>query len=79
MRAYKVAEQIARDTSCAQGEFSTRVRALLPYLTEIDLLCSHLQEMCEMVAPTIKSESRLSQGLGRARLRALSYLELYKD
>lgn len=33
-----VAEQIAGDSSCAQGEFHQRVSAILPYLSEIDRL-----------------------------------------
>jgi hypothetical protein len=31
----EIAEQIARDTSCAQGEFNHRVLSIIPYLTDI--------------------------------------------
>jgi hypothetical protein len=34
MNHIEVAEQIARDASCAQGEFNQRVLAIIPYLTE---------------------------------------------
>jgi hypothetical protein len=31
----EIAEQIARDASCAQGEFGQRVLSIIPYLTEV--------------------------------------------
>lgn len=33
MKAFELAECIARDTSCAQGEFNQRVLSVIPYLT----------------------------------------------
>lgn len=36
MTAREIAEQIARDTSCAQGEFHQRVNAILPYLNDFE-------------------------------------------
>lgn len=41
---------------------------------EIEALRGHLREMCDMVAPTVKSESRLSQGLSSALIRSRAYL-----
>lgn len=34
MNAFEVAEQIARDATCDQGEFNARVLSIIPYLTE---------------------------------------------
>lgn len=34
MNAREIAECIARDTTCAQGEFHARVNSIIPYLTE---------------------------------------------
>ena len=34
--AIEVAEQIAADSSCAQGEFHERVKAIIPYLRALD-------------------------------------------
>jgi hypothetical protein len=31
----EIAEQIARDASCAQGEFNQRVLSIIPYLTDV--------------------------------------------
>jgi hypothetical protein len=31
----EIAEQIARDASCAQGEFGQRVLSIIPYLTDV--------------------------------------------
>lgn len=33
MRPFELAECIARDASCAQGEFNQRVLSIIPYLT----------------------------------------------
>lgn len=40
--AIEIAESIARDTSCAQGEFKNRVLAIIPYLDGIDRLVAAL-------------------------------------
>jgi hypothetical protein len=34
MKHIEIAEQIARDSSCAQGQFNERVLAIIPYLAE---------------------------------------------
>ena len=41
---------------------------------ELDDLRAHLQEMVDMVAPTLKSEHRLSQGLSSALIRSRQLL-----
>lgn len=53
MKAFEIAEQIARDASCAQGEFNARVLAIIPYLTEhtdeIERLRGELAEVTRMM------------------------------
>lgn len=48
MRAFELAECIARDATCAQGEFNQRVLAIIPYLTgpldEIERLRAYQNE-----------------------------------
>ena len=41
---------------------------------ELDDLRAHLQEMVDMVAPTLRSEHRLSQGLSSALIRSRQLL-----
>lgn len=36
MKAFELAECIARDASCAQGEFNGRVLSIVPYLSGPD-------------------------------------------
>lgn len=45
--AIEIAECIARDTSCAQGEFKDRVLAIIPYLDGIDRLVAALTKIAE--------------------------------
>lgn len=42
--AIEIAESIARDTSCAQGEFKNRVLAIIPYLDGIDRLVAAMSD-----------------------------------
>ncbi len=42
--------------------------------SEVEQLRASLQEMCDMVAPTLKAEHRLSQGLSSALIRARQLL-----
>jgi hypothetical protein len=52
-RAFEVAEHIARDATCAQGEFGQRVLATIPYLTEltdeIERLRAIVRDACEVL------------------------------
>ena len=43
-----VAEQIARDASCAQGEYHARVKAIMPYLDTLKSLYSRRQLEAEI-------------------------------
>lgn len=52
MKAFEIAEQIARDASCAQGEFGSRVLSIIPYLTE------HTDEIERLTAALIKMRDR---------------------
>lgn len=56
-RAREVAEQIAGDSSCAQGEFHQRVNAILPYLAKIE----RQREALEAVDSEIALEGQLKE------------------
>jgi hypothetical protein len=53
--AIEIAESIARDTSCVQGEFKDRVLAIIPYLDEIERLRAAIKD-CADGGPCAKSQ-----------------------
>ena len=54
----EIAENIARDASCAQGEFHARVNAIIPYLSEIQ----RLQDALSMIANQMLSTENGEDG-----------------
>jgi hypothetical protein len=59
----EIAEQIARDASCAQGEFNQRVLSIIPYLTDVCDRASLVGVQREDVAQEGLSESTLTAAL----------------
>lgn len=51
----QVAEQIARDGGCAQGEFNARVLSIIPYLTE------HFDEIASLRSKLAEAESEVEK------------------
>jgi hypothetical protein len=78
MKQIEIAEQIARDASCAQGEFRHRVLAIAPYLTDIAarnaaLEAAHVQMQASLDAMA-KERDRL-----REALEPLAKIGLWRD
>ena len=65
----EIAEQIARDASCAQGEFHQRVNAIIPYLDEIRYLRSALQAIDDIAVAKRRGAAGEMQKIARSALR----------
>lgn len=59
---------------CLENTTEDALRAIEMRNKRIAELEGSLQEMCDVMAPTIRSQSRLTQAQGSARIRALALL-----